>query len=82
MSDGMTMKQWQMREIVDERDRLRAENARLREALMAINDWCGTYDGYQALPFEPPWAQQMYDALGYEDYEPAHTPENGYEQPD
>jgi hypothetical protein len=35
----------------------------LLAALMAINEWVATDAGYQALPFEPPWAAQMYAAI-------------------
>ena len=38
-------------------------NMQLLEALQAINEWCGTDDGHQAMPFEPPWYEQALIAI-------------------
>jgi hypothetical protein len=43
--------------------RLRDESADLLAVCEAIYVWCGTGDGAVALPFEPPWAAQLRDAI-------------------
>ena len=39
------------------------KNAELLAVLKDISDWCGTDDGAQALPYKPPWAEQMRQAI-------------------
>lgn len=43
-----------------------AQIAMLVAALEAINEWCSTDDGAHALPYEPPWAKQLQQALALE----------------
>ena len=35
----------------------------LLAACKAINEWCGTDDAAHALPFEPPWYEQLHAAI-------------------
>jgi uncharacterized small protein (DUF1192 family) len=54
-------------ELLDEKHaeivKLRAEVERLRFICRKIHDWCGTDDAANALPFEPPWYQELYSVL-------------------
>jgi hypothetical protein len=47
----------------DANARLIAAAPDLLAALQAIMEWAGTEEGYQALPFEPPWNPQVQAAI-------------------